>query len=273
MVFEIFFAEHSLAPTYLPLEKFHSVPQLINIASYRFVDQQQTRANMDYLRKAIYGPTPQEQFRACQQTLRKNKRQIDRQITDLNRIQSQTKSLIKQAAKKNNKQQVKSLARELVNTKKVTTRMTTSRALLNSIELKLNEQQQLIKLNGSMQKSTVIMNDMNKIVNLPHMAKLVQGLSQELAKSGVIDEMVTDMMDFEDDELMDSEDELEIDNIINEVLGEAADKNVGSKINNVSAPSKVEEKQANAPVADEMEDDEEDELLLNMRARLSALQQ
>lgn len=226
---------------------------------------------MDYIRKTIYGPTPQEQFRTCQQTLRKNKRQMDRQINELNAIERKTKSLIKQAAKKNDSKAVKSLAGELLHTKRINSKMNVSKAILNSIELKLNEQQQLIKIKGSMQKSTEIMRDMSNLINLPQVGRIFNDLSRELTKSGVIEEMVTDMMDLDvlDDEL-ESEDEEDINVIINEVLGESK-SSVESKLDQIT-PTPVVESNTSEPFAQEEEDDD-DELLLNMRQRLSALQQ
>lgn len=228
---------------------------------------------MEYIRKALYGPTPQEQFRACQQTLRKNKRQMDRQINEMNSIEKKTKSLIKQAAKKNDSKTVNALARELINTKKVNKKMNISKAILNSIELKLNEQQQLIKIKGSMQKSTEIMKDMSNLINLPQIGKIFNDLNKELTKSGVIDEMVSDMMDLDilDDDL-ESEDEEDINLIINEVLGESQQSPLESKLDQISSP-KIQESVSDQqkPMAEEEDDD--DELLLNMRQRLSALQQ
>lgn len=224
---------------------------------------------MDFVKKAIWGPDPKEQYRKCQQTLRKNKRQVDRQIQDLNNVEKKSKSLIKQAAKKNDMQSARLYAKELRNTQKVNERMHISRATLDSIEFKLNEQQQLIKLKGSLQKSTGIMQDINQLVRLPQMSKTVQELSKELMKSGIIDEMVDDALDdmaWEDEDLDENE---EIDTLLTDILGDKT-KNA-SEVDNVKNDTQVEAEQPSGQEIEEEDDD--DDLILNMRQRLNALQE
>lgn len=224
---------------------------------------------MDFVKKAIWGPDPKEQYRKCQQTLRKNKRQVDRQIQDLNNVEKKSKSLIKQAAKKNDMKSARLYAKELRNTQKVNERMHISRATLDSIEFKLNEQQQLIKLKGSLQKSTGIMQDMNQLVRLPQMSKTVQELSKELMKSGIIDEMVDDALDdmaWEDEDLDENE---EIDTLLTDILGDKT-KNA-SEVDNVKNDTQVETEQPSGQEIEEEDDD--DDLILNMRQRLNALQE
>ncbi|GMM47713.1 ESCRT-III subunit protein [Pichia kluyveri] len=224
---------------------------------------------MDFVKKAIWGPDPKEQYRKCQQTLRKNKRQVDRQIQDLNNVEKKSKSLIKQAAKKNDMKSARLYAKELRNTQKVNERMHISRATLDSIEFKLNEQQQLIKLKGSLQKSTGIMQDINQLVRLPQMSKTVQELSKELMKSGIIDEMVDDALDdmaWEDEDLDENE---EIDTLLTDILGDKT-KNA-SEVDNVKNDTQVEAEQPSGQEIEEEDDD--DDLILNMRQRLNALQE
>lgn len=223
---------------------------------------------MDIFKKAIWGPDPKEQYRKCQQSLRKNKRQVDRQIQDLNNIEKKSKSLIKQAAKKKDMKAARMYAKELRNTQKVNERMHVSRATLDSIEFKLNEQQQLIKIKGSLQKSTAIMQDMNQLIRLPQISRTVQELSKELTKSGIIDEMVDDVLDsaeWEDEDLDENE---EIEELLTNILGESE--------TTAQLPEQQETEheftQAEPEQAVQMQDDDED-LLQNMRQRLSALQE
>lgn len=160
-------------------------------------------------------------------------------------------------------------AKELRNTQKVNERMHISRATLDSIEFKLNEQQQLIKLKGSLQKSTGIMQDMNQLVRLPQMSKTVQELSKELMKSGIIDEMVDDALDdmaWEDEDLDENE---EIDTLLTDILGDKT-KNA-SEVDNVKNDTQVEAEQPSGQEIEEEDDD--DDLILNMRQRLNALQE
>lgn len=222
---------------------------------------------MDLMKKVIWGPDPKEQFRKCQQTLRKNKRQLDRQIQDLNNVEKKSKSLIKQAAKKNDMKAARLYAKELRNTQKVNERMHVSRATLDSIEFKLNEQQQLLKIKGSLQKSTAIMQDMNQLVHVPQISRAVQDLSKELTKSGIIDEMITDTMESAEWEDEDESETEEIDEILTEILGSKETSYEPEPI--VSTPQQIS---APESVVDIDADDDED-LIKNMRQRLSALQE
>lgn len=225
---------------------------------------------MEFVKNAIWGPDPKEQYRKCQQTLRKNKRQLDRQIQDLNNVEKKSKSLIKQAAKKNDMKSARLYAKELRNTQKVNERMHMSRATLDSIELKLNEQQQLIKLTGSLQKSTAIMKDMNQLVHLPQISNTVQQLSKELTKSGIIDEMVSDALDsaqWEDEDLDENE---EIDELLSNILGDTH-KVTDTLQSEDNTPVEIN---ANAePEPQHIQEDEDEDIILNMRQRLTALQQ
>ncbi|VEU24000.1 DEKNAAC105234 [Brettanomyces naardenensis] len=221
---------------------------------------------MDTVKKLIFGPDPREQYRKCQSTIRRNKRQMDRQIQDLQKLEKKTKSLIKQAAKKGDLKSAKLYAREYRNVGKTQQRMYLSRATLDSISMKLEEQQQLIKIKGSMQKSTAIMKDMNTLVRLPEMSRTVQEMTKELTKSGVIDEMVDDIIDENGWQEEDEDEEEQITQILDEVLHEE-----GSTVSNMpEAKVAVEE---SGEKEEEEEETENDEMLANMRQRLSALQE
>ncbi|GAV28486.1 hypothetical protein PMKS-001957 [Pichia membranifaciens] len=150
--------------------------------------------------------------------------------------------------------------------------MHVSRATLDSIELKLNEQQQLIKIKGSLQKSTAIMQDMSQLVRVPQISRTVQELSKELTKSGVIDEMVSDVLDsaeWEDEDLDENE---EIEDLLTDILGDKETTNVQEPT--VPTPVKQNVQKAE-PVAAaiEADDDDDEDLIQTMRQRLSALQE
>ncbi|KAG7893687.1 hypothetical protein KL935_002376 [Ogataea polymorpha] len=211
---------------------------------------------MDIIKKAIWGPDPKEQYRRCQSALRKNKRQIERQLQDLNAVEKKTKTLIRAAVKKDDMKTAKMYAREYKNVAKTIQRVTVSKVTLESIGMKLAEQQQMIKLKGSMQKSTEIMKDMNQLVRLPQIGHTVQELSRELMKSGVIDEMMDDMLETTD--VYEEEEDEDVDEVLRNILDEKPKTEV-------QMPEMVRPEE---PEPEEVDD----ELLENMRERLSALQ-
>ncbi|KAG7696989.1 hypothetical protein KL930_002560 [Ogataea haglerorum] len=211
---------------------------------------------MDFVKKAIWGPDPKEQYRRCQSALRKNKRQIERQLQDLNAVEKKTKTLIRAAVKKDDMKTARMYAREYKNVAKTIQRVTVSKVTLESIGMKLAEQQQMIKLKGSMQKSTEIMKDMNQLVRLPQIGHTVQELSKELTKSGVIDEMMEDMLETTD--IYEDEEDEDVDEVLRTILDEKPKTEV--QMPEVVRPEEPEPEEV------------DDELLENMRERLSALQ-
>lgn len=130
-------------------------------------------------------------------------------------VQKKTQSMIKKAAKSGDKNAVRLYARELVNINKQSDRLHVNRATIDSIGMKLQEQQQMLKIQGSLSKSTEIMREVNSLVSLPQLRNSAQELERELMKSGIINEMVDDLVDEvdEDEELMEEEEVQAIDPI------------------------------------------------------------
>lgn len=225
---------------------------------------------MDTIKKMIWGPDPKEQYRKCQSTIRKNKRQMERQIQDLQRLEGKTKRMIRDAAKKGDMKSARMYAREFRNIGKTQQRMYVSKATLDSIGMKMAEQQQMIKIKGSMQKSTAIMKDMNTLVHLPQMSRTVQELSKELTKSGVIDEMVDDMIDENawQEEDGDEDEEQEINKIVDDVMEQA-----GAKVSRKMPQTPSQEVEQPSEGQAESKETSDDEMLANMRQRLSALEE
>lgn len=210
---------------------------------------------MDYVKQMIWGPDQKEQIRSCQALVRKNRRQLDRSIGNLNPLQKKTESLIKSAAKKDDMKAARLYARELVNIQKQKQRLYNSKATIDSIGLQINEQAQMVKLQGNLRESTGIMREVNSLVRLPEISHSAQELSKELMKSGIINEMVEDTM-----EEIGEEDDLEDEEEIEAIVKKYTEKEV--------------EPQANEPEPAPQEEEEEDneEILDEMRQRLKALQ-
>lgn len=224
---------------------------------------------MDYVKKAIWGPDPKEQMRKINQLLRKNKRELDRSMNQLQPLKKKTESLIKKSAKEKDIKLAKIYARELQNINKQYNKLHLSQARIDSITMSINEQWSMNKLTQSMQALTVVMKDVNQLVNLGVVSGSMQDLQKELMKSGIINEMMDDMvdMDMEDDELED-ESQDQINKIIEDLTQDQF-----SKIDS-TVPSDKLEVEEQQPNEIQMEDNEEDhEALDEMRERLKALQE
>ncbi|KAJ5165865.1 hypothetical protein N7492_006161 [Penicillium capsulatum] len=227
---------------------------------------------METLKAVFFGPDPQVQMRKCNALIRANTRQLDRDLAQLKSLDTKTRQHIVNASKRAQRNpsqakqatsETKTFARELVRIRKQTSRLTTSRAQLQSVGMQVNEAFSVRKIQGSLQKSTGIMKDVNTLVRLPQLTSTMHQLSTELVKAGIIEEVVDDAMP--DSELLEGEDDLaeaEVDKILQEVLQ--------GKLS--AAPAKPEAPPIEEPAVGESEEFEDQEATLNeMRGRLEAL--
>ncbi|KAK9465706.1 Snf7-domain-containing protein [Lipomyces arxii] len=214
---------------------------------------------MEAIKRAIYGPDPEEQMRKCNSLLRKNERQLDRHLGSLTGLESKTKSMIKQAAKRGDLSSARILAKELYNVRQQRTRLYKSKAQLASVGMQVKETFAVRKIQGSMKSSTGVMKEVNSLVRLPELTGTMQELSKELMKAGILDEMVTDTLDNidESDDIAEAEADAEVDAILSEITG-------GKLGQAGQVPESV-------PV-EEPEEVEEEPDLEDMRERLRALQ-
>lgn len=225
---------------------------------------------MDFVKKAIWGPDPKEQHRKIRAALRKNGRQIDRNLNELQALQRKSKDLIKKAAKQNDTKAVRVYAKELYQVNKQYNRMYTSKAQLNSVTMKVEEAYKMKNLTNSMANSTGIMKEVNSLVRLPQIQSTMIELERELMKAGIMTEMVDDTMeslDMGEDEMNE-----EVEEQVNKIIEEyTTDK--FAKVNNVPTkelPSSQQEEEKE--VAEDKVNEEADKMIDDMRERLRALQ-
>jgi charged multivesicular body protein 3 len=128
--------------------------------------------------------------------------------------------------------------------------------------MQVNEAFSVRKIEGSIRASTGIMKDVNSLVRLPELTGTMRELSSELMKAGIIEEMVDDtLMDNDMLEGEDGEAEEEVDKVLSDIL---KDRLPASKAREDELPSV-------AQPAEEEEEDDQAEMLAQMRGRLEAL--
>lgn len=209
-------------------------------------------------------------MRKCNALIRANTRKLDRDMAQLKQLEQKTKQYILQSSKRGQKNpsqakqaaaETRTFAREFVRICKQNSRLATSKAQLQSVQMQVNEAFSVRKIEGSLKASTGIMKAVNSLVRLPELMGTMRELSQELVKAGIIEEMVGDSLP--DDQLLEGEDdeaEAEVDKVLGEILeGKLAKAKVADR--------PVEEE------APEPEEDLEDQeaTLAQMRGRLEAL--
>ncbi|KAF3421722.1 hypothetical protein E2986_08751 [Frieseomelitta varia] len=156
---------------------------------------------------------PKEMVQEWTHKLRKEGYQLDRQ-----REEEKIKRSLKEAAKKGDKDVCKILAKEIIRARKTCNKLYTSKAHMNSVSLQMKNQLATIRVAGSVQKSTEVMQAMQSLVRVPEVAATMRELSKEMMKAGIIEEMLDETMEFvEDSEEVEDEADEEIDKILWEV--------------------------------------------------------
>ncbi|PHH63269.1 hypothetical protein CDD81_6126 [Ophiocordyceps australis] len=227
---------------------------------------------MDTLRALFTKPDPQAQVRKCNALLRSNARKLDRDIVAVKQVEAKTKNYIIQADRraqrdptraKQAQKEARDFARELVRARRTSTRLATSKAQLNSVQMQVNEAFAVRKIEGSIKASVGIMKDVNRLIHLPELSGTMRELSVELMKAGIIEEMVDDVLPNDADMLFEEE---EADGEVDKVLGEILQ---GKKEPSLPAAPLPE---PNKLAQEEEEDEEEAEVMMDqMRNRLDAL--
>lgn len=135
--------------------------------------------------------------------------------------------------------------------------------------MQVNEAFSVRKIQGSLQKSTGIMKDVNTLVRLPELSSTMHQLSTELVRAGIIEEIVDDALP--DNELLEEEEDeadAEVDKVLQEVL-QGKLSQAAPVQQPVAAPS--EPVAESSTVEGEPEFEDQEATLEQMRGRLEAL--
>lgn len=180
------------------------------------------------------------------------------------KIQREIKKAAK--AKPANMAVIKTLAKELVRSRKAKERIYTSRATLNSVSMQLQNQLAMATMAGAISKSTEIMTSMGRLVSAPAIAETMRNMAREMERAGLIEEMMEDTMEMMDDDDVEDEAEEEVAKTIAEIVG--ADF-AGVAAAPSAAPAVAAKPAAEAEAPAKVEEGEED--MAALRARLEAL--
>jgi len=205
---------------------------------------------------------PKAQVREWSAGLRKENRQLDRQIRTIKMEEAKVQRSIKDAAKKGQKDVCQILAKEIIQSRKAVNKIYSAKAQLNSVEMQLKNQLATIRIAGTIQQSTQVMQGMQALIKIPEIQAVMQAMSKEMMKAGIIEEMIEDTFEgMEDqDEIEDAAQE-EVDKVIFEITSGVLD---GAS----SIPSTSLEPEAGPSVE---EDEVEEDDMKDMQARLDSL--
>ncbi|KAK7060592.1 Vacuolar protein-sorting-associated protein 24 [Paramarasmius palmivorus] len=169
---------------------------------------------MQSINRFLYGPTPEERVRAWQAKLRAESRTLDREMRQLDAATNKARQEVKKLATKGDVKSARILAREVVRSQKQKDRLSVSKARLGSIGTQLQQQMAMVKVTGSLQKSTEIMKLSNSLIKLPQVSQTMREMSMEMTKAGIMEEMLEDTLEMEDDEELEEEADEEVDKVL-----------------------------------------------------------
>jgi len=208
---------------------------------------------MQSLNRWFYGPTPEERVRSWQRKLKSESRQLDREIRQLEVASQKAKNTLRQLAAKGDVKSSRILAKEVVRSNKQRDKLHVSKARLGSIGVQLNQQLAMLKVTGSLQKSTEIMKLSNELVKLPVIAQSMREMSMEMTKTGIMEEMLEETMEMNEDEEIEEEADAEVEQVLfdltNGKLGTAGSVSTEvpateAEVSNAEAERKMEEYRA-----------------------------
>eukprot|EP00043_Microstomoeca_roanoka_P018088 m.191788 g.191788 ORF g.191788 m.191788 type:complete len:150 (-) comp16762_c5_seq2:622-1071(-) len=111
-------------------------------------------------------PDPKVQVEEWRKALRKELHALDRQIMKIEREEQKVKLSLKQAAKKNQIDVAKVLAKSIVSSRKAKNRIHATKAQLNSVIMQMRHQLAMAKMCGALERSTVVMSAMSSLVKV-----------------------------------------------------------------------------------------------------------
>ncbi|MCO5601218.1 hypothetical protein L7F22_055337 [Adiantum nelumboides] len=210
-------------------------------------------------------PNPQQQLRDWQRKLRQEARNVERQVRDIQREEKGVQKAIKEAVKRNDIVSAKALAKEIVRSRRVVSRLHENRAQLNSISMHLGESVATARVVGQLSKSSEVMTLVNGLMKAPEISATMQEFTKEMTKAGVMEEFVSESLDSAlDTDDIEDEIEEEVDKVLSEVAGETASQLPAARKEKIQATTS-KQKEAE-PVTEGADDDEE---LESLRARLA----
>jgi charged multivesicular body protein 3 len=175
------------------------------------------------LGERIFGKkkTMKERAREWQRQLKREQRGIQRQINQIEREEVKTKRKIKETAKKNSdKSLIMPMAKELVVTRKEKKRLHMAMAQIGSSANSLKAQFATMQVASAMTKTSEVMKAMNALIKIPELRATLKAMSQEMYKSGIIEEMTDDAFSAMEPDNIDELAGNEIDSVLQDILGE-----------------------------------------------------
>jgi len=163
--------------------------------------------------------SPKEQVRAWSNDLKKQQRSLQRDVARIEREEAKATAEIKRLAKQGHSAALKTMAKGLVQSRMTKARLLEGSARINSVILSLKTHQATQSVVDHLGRSSEVMKSMSSMLSLPELRETARNLSKEMAKAGLIEEMVEEGLSdaFDTDEL-EAEAEQQVNQVIDEIV-------------------------------------------------------
>ncbi|ESO09913.1 hypothetical protein HELRODRAFT_167737 [Helobdella robusta] len=200
-----------------------------------------------------------EQLRKNDRDIKKSTREVERNRTDLEKLEKNIENDIKQAAKKGNKEVLKVLAKQLVKVRKqkANTYTAASRFQAVSVQGKLIHSQN--EMTNAISTSAKTLSEFNKVMDPMKTIEIMKEFEKQNAKMNLTEEMISDSLD---DIMNDSNDEEEENTVVNQILDEIGIEISAKLIDAPKAPNNLH----TGPKQRNLSTDSLDKQLANLKA-------
>jgi len=213
-------------------------------------------------------PDPAVLCKEWQSKMRKESAKLDRTIREIERDRIKLEHEIKMLAKKGGQEAaIRSLAKNVIESRKAVDRIATTKAHLSSVSMQMRTQVAQIKMGQAFKSSAEAMKSMSALISAPEIAGAMRELAFEMEKAGFMQEIVDDAMS-NMDEVSQGEVDEEVEKVIQELTTATLNKAAPVPTSRV----KLSEPEVEAEEEEEgqAEADETDVELQNRLARLQA---
>ena len=164
----------------------------------------------------LTGPTLEEQVRKWKSELKKQERLLERKIREVDAEEKKLVGEIKRMGENpNQRNNVKLLAKTVVQARKSKDNLYTSIAHTRSVQLQLQQQLGMLKVTKQLQQSAEVMKMVNRLMKLPEISQVMRQMSLEMEKAGIIGEILDDVLF---DDAVEEEAEEQVEQLIDEIL-------------------------------------------------------
>jgi len=161
--------------------------------------------------------TPEELLRQNQRALTKAVRELDRERTKMEQQEKKLIMDIKKAAKDNQMDSVKIMAKDLVRTRRYVKKFILMKANIQAVSLKVQTLRSQNAMATAMKGVTRALQSMNRQMNLPQIQRIMQEFEKQSEIMDMKEEMMNETMD---DAMGDEDDEEETEAVVTQILDE-----------------------------------------------------